>query len=100
LYFGGQAHATTVSSATRLTTTILASDIDAIGTVAITLTNPAPALPSPSSVPFTVTQLALSLAPTNPITLPVGTPGTLTATLSAVQANVTVLTLTTNHPPG
>ena len=95
LYFGGQTHSTVVGAGgTSLTATIGATEVDTLGTVAITMTNPAPTFPSVSSVPFTITQLGLSLAPTGPITLSVDATRLMTFTLGAVQQNATVVTIT------
>ena len=71
--FGGNARTTTFVSATQLTAAILASDIAAVGSVNVTVTNPAPGGGTSNAVPFAIAaeaDLAVTMtvsAPTVPV---------------------------------
>ena len=79
----GTARATTFGSATQLTAAILATDITATGTPAITVTNPTPGGGTSNSVTFSVT-------PPNPV------PTIASLSPTGVTVNTGALTLTVN----
>jgi 6-phosphogluconolactonase (cycloisomerase 2 family) len=61
--FGGSAPATTFVNSTQLTATIAAASIASTGTMAVTVTNPAPGSGTSNAIPFTVTS-GVNPAPT------------------------------------
>jgi len=83
--FGGAARTTTFVSATSLTASILASDIAAVGTPGVTVTNPAPGGgTSTPAVTFTVTAAnsgSYTVAGTTPAAITAG--GNATSTITA-----------------
>ena len=89
--FNGAVKATTFVSATKLTASILASDIAVAGTFPVTVTSPAPGGGSTASVDFSVTNTPLtlsSIAPTS--TIAGGAAFTLTLNGSGFISGATV----------
>ena len=85
LNFGGKPESTTFVSATKLTATIPANDVNSGGAPAVTVSNPAPSGVS-AAVSFTIDDFALS-TPTSSVTLVPGNSTTASMTLTPTDAH-------------
>jgi uncharacterized repeat protein (TIGR01451 family) len=95
LWWDGLTPLATFGSGTSLTASVPASYIAVGGTVNISVTNPSPSNGPSGTRPFTVTTPTLNLLP-NAVTIGTGETTVLTATISAAQAQDTVITVTSN----
>jgi hypothetical protein len=97
--FNGAAKATTFVSATKVTASILAADLLAVGNFPVTVTNPAPGGGTSAAVTFAVTNLSQSLTSISPSSATAGGAAfalTLTGTgfVSGASVNFGTATIT------
>ncbi len=97
-YFGGQLRTTTFVSSTRLILDILQSDVAAVGTRAITLTNPSPAVAVSEVFNYNVVSATVNLTPTTQALLTLPATATLFVNIPQSLAAPTTITLTASHP--
>ena len=83
--FGGKSEPTTFVSSTQLTANVLASDLAAGGTPAVTVTNPAPTTGPSSPVNFAIDDFALSAPPSASVNA--GSSAAVTVTVTPTNAN-------------